>query len=1292
MNEPDLSYQAFYQSEVSRAQAFKGSLAGLIEVNGPTGLGKTSALVKPSQQGTESVLNYLQHSGLQAIFVTHRWNILQGLIEDVTKQGYPCSVLYSRHEQICAAVLGHPLSHEKQEAGLANWRTHIGVLADKHLWVHERYSLEALRQCCSTIEHRAKRLERVKSSQNPDDNELREQFESELGRVCAQLEQMIVQNLEQLEKRKREHRKNFNAKRRNNTGIVYAEVEKITLFRQNEWVRRVLPGIVWKDENQPLLVMTTHKFFNGFFDGRRRVRMGDAALSGYVIFIDEFEYQEPVLLALLSQAQRVQELPQCLGVLIDEGKRLIARARIAQSENESLIKLLKELAQHFEEAVTELSEQGIAFPAQRALVKAPNTSFSPRYLFQSDYTISQLPTFLEPRDHGLEVVQEKTAHSVTAGYFLSRLERLLRKTLQTLSKLPVEGQVGSGRSLYDEFMHLLFNSVNDYQSGHYHQSLNNAIFKGAVANTNLPELAEWRKTNVVPHTQAHIHGFSCWMFAEAKEQLDKLRIVQKRAHIPTTPEALLVALASRNLVFGLSATSMIARSLGNFDLKWVYRALTNIADQRSQSADGTHTPITPNAESLRHQQSLIAHLKQIKDKQRKNQLSVEVCDFTSKSDTPEIAAALDLLTADFFQAEQASIAESTHEHRYNCLFAMLSIMGKAAGNEQHRGHLAFVNSIRYLRKWLENDRAFESRRNLAGFSEKLNPSDRAAIPEALFKSHWFKPVVVRGHVLILCLLTAQSQKSLGFADLYAQAFSTPFNVVVMTQVASATNGINLDFEFWKDGRLKKSDLTCLYLYEARHFYFSVPEAKAGGEQMATIGAQIRQVQKLRQAAQISERDYRHYIGSLMVSDKRQVSQLNNVVYKATDDYVSNLAADVQQQVGRLERVWDKTPETNIYIQTELAGALTRYAENPHGFSRHRFLISSLNEGLLDALAAKQASQVSIDPLTLLFAPVQDGRQIKEIIDDHLVGLIRYSREADCEPGVTEKIQRTWESIGRAALRRDLACSFAGKDLGLRHIETLSLKDWSCIRLPADADPAKGVWQCGDGRFLSDRAPASRLYSLKPLYRWVPHHEAIVRWFNHHGYATSAEVSSGLEEHFMFHPHFAQRILQGRIGEEALRGLFDNESITCSTKLLHQRTLELYDFHIVNTPIFIDAKFWGLATLRQADEAFQASLNSDDSGNAERTALTEKVLALRKHLFKDARLVVANLVGSDGEAALKGFDLQLNPMDVNDAPILVLSSCIHPDQQNKTTPGFAGLCELARRYQAQAASLPMNFKG
>ncbi|MDP5292459.1 hypothetical protein Q9290_09175 [Oceanimonas sp. CHS3-5] len=1278
----ECSYQHFYLSQINRALAGGSTLAGLIEVNGPTGLGKTSALFKPSPEKVSSVLSYLKAKGLQGIFVTHRWNILHELIRDVIDCQHPLSVLYSRQEQLSAAVSGKPLPHESVTTELLPWQQHIQSLSEAQLWVNELCPLDVLHRLCTTIENRANRLERIQKSQNPDDLDLKLQFEQELGRTCKQLEKAVLQNMAFLVKLSQKNNIKTKGKRRNNIGLDNPGLKKLEQYRQHPWIRKILPAIVWRDEYQPLLVMTTHKFFNGFYDGQQRTRMGDMNLEGYVVFIDEFEYQEPVLLELLSQAQRVQELPQCLGVLVDEGSRLIARSRIANSKNEELLRILDELEGDFEKTLLALSDKGIDFPNQRALVRDDSCEFIPRYLFRSDYAISQSPTHLEPAPHGLMVVQNRSKTSVTAGFFLAQLEQLLRHTLIRLSRLPVEAQIGSGRSLRDEFMHLLFNSVNDYQSGHYHQSLNNAVFLGAIPNTNLPELVDLKNTNVLPHTQAHVHGFSCWMFTGASEQLDSLRIVQKRAHIPTTPEAILVTLASRNLVFGLSATSMIERSLGNFDMKWVYSALNEIARKRKDEDGNLPVPITPHENCIRNQSELIDVLKRKKASKRCNQLSVEVFDFTSKDEASgkDIADSLDHLPADFFQHDRETIPDSTKEHRRNCLHAMLEIMNIASSNNKHKGHLTYVNSIHFFCKWLNEESAHASRKRLEWFNDEIDSKNKCMIPLLVGQSPWFKPVIVKGHVVIICFLTAHSQKDPLFLEQYSKAFGTNFRVIIFTQVASATNGINLDFEVVENDLLKRTDLTCLYLYEARHFYFSVPDKEDAGERMASIGAQIRKLQKLRQSAQVSEKDYRHYIGALMRSNKREVSQLNNALYKSTPDFVCNLAADVQQQVGRMERVWDKTPETRIYIQTELAQTLRKYADDIHGYGKHKDFISTLNEGLLQGL---QKANFSVDPLALIFTPAQRGEKIREIIDEYLVGNIRKSRKDNNNVDVVS-LHKTWESIGRAALRRDLACSFTGSELGVFEKDKLTLKDWACIHLPCGADPEKGVWYYPDGRFLAESDYNARHYRLQPIYRWITHHHAITTWFNRHGYVTSEAVASGLETQYLFHPDFAQRILQGRIGEESIRALLDEEGITSTTELLHNNTLELYDFNISGTPLFIDAKYWGMDTQREADIAFQNAIQEQTGSQI--FSLSDKVKELRRLISSEAKIVILNLVGSDGNATLKSFDLKMSPVGFSDASIFVLSSCLDPYSPDVTTPGFIGLCELIRQFKSRSSLL------
>src|SRR5699024_9141492 len=136
-------------------------------------------------------------------------------------------------------------------------------------------------------------------------------------------------------------------------------------------------------------------------------------------------------------------------------------------------------------------------------------------------------------------------------------------------------------------------------------------------------------------------------------------------------------------------------------------------------------------------------------------------------------------------------------------------------------------------------------------------------------SPWFTYVWLARQPLLLCWLTADSQKDPQFATEYAKAFASGIKVLVFTQVASATNGINLNIDMPDrktmpdsnartqnvNGKLRNQDLSCIYLYEGRHFYFSTSFSPSGEPEMTGIGAQIRQLQKLRQGAFVSQLDY-----------------------------------------------------------------------------------------------------------------------------------------------------------------------------------------------------------------------------------------------------------------------------------------------------------------------------------------------------------------------------------------------------------------------------------------------------
>lgn len=85
----------------------------------------------------------------------------------------------------------------------------------------------------------------------------------------------------------------------------------------------------------------------------------------------------------------------------------------------------------------------------------------------------------------------------------------------------------------------------------------------------------------------------------------------------------------------------------------------------------------------------------------------------------------------------------------------------------------------------------------------------------------------------------------------------------------------------------------------------------------------------------------------MLNRKNEISRLNGE-YKRTSDYIKNTAANVQQQVGRIERARCEVPNAEIHLDAELAKDLSRFASLPI-YTSNRRQLSALNRQLLDTL-------------------------------------------------------------------------------------------------------------------------------------------------------------------------------------------------------------------------------------------------------------------------------------------------------------------------------------------------------
>ncbi|MGP9800492.1 hypothetical protein [Rheinheimera sp. NSM] len=1266
-------------------------IAGFAQLEGPTGGGKTSSLFRDGHgDGTSPVLETIKKLGYQAIFVTHRWNILHDVYHQASvakdSAGSPItvSVLYAQDDNLVAAITQQPLPHEKncQSAELPCPFTSIeamrrdGSLFDKEL-------TDQLLVACKKVKQLSSRIERMMGRAGSIyPQEYVGLDEEKLSRLCSQIERLLLKNMFTLEKEVRNQSSRYGA----DSEEACAAQKRLDNFRSNTWIRRVFPAIVWRDEHQHLLVMTTQKLFSSFYDGARKVRMSSGDLSGHIIFIDEFDYQADVLQQLLSQAQLVQEPPECLGQLLEAGKRLLKRLQYVDTDPiptiyESLSQLIKDLEQALEDKRIDLSDA-------RALLVPINQkdNFKTQFLFRSDHLVTSDRLSMQRVEHGYEIQVVKPGDpfgddTIPVGDFLRLMEQFVRRFSLLVSDIAVAQD--EAQDYLFKLSRLLFDSANDYRPSYYSSALPN-VSMFSLPRSDLPELGQIRESNLLPNTHANVFGLANWLLKQnaADADIDPLRLQIRRAFLPTTPEGLLVSLCSRNLVFGLSATSFLERAIGSFDLRWVRNALMYVADARDASKGASFLgdqfndrpeswfkkPI-PFIQTIDHktlQKNVIRQIVQTKKSIRKSKLSLHVDPDLPTEFAIDIEELTDSLPGAFFQSDDFPISEYVREHRFNVLVNLIGVIEKASKRSHHRGQLVFVNSIRYLKKWLFDDQAELSRSKQSWLSIAEPAYSERTLPEVFSEfEDVFVPVKAHDTELLICLLTAESQKRRSFYEAYQAAFETGRTVLVVTQTASATNGVNLDFTLPETQQ--QMDLTCLYLLEERHFYFSVSDSDDVGSEMAHAGYQLRNLEKLMRAGEISRDQHRKFILPVMENNRKGIAELNEL-YKRSADYIKNTAADIQQQVGRIERAWSEVPSVEIHLSEELAKVLTIFASTPE-YINHKNQISDLNNQLLEELTSRQDSK-DIDLLSMLMTPQQNGENAVEIVEMNLIPAIRASRESASD---TKGISDLWSQLGKAVLQFDYAWKPSRNPFGL----DCELYKWACFECPEDSINGPVWFNPDTWQFFSKKSsPEHVKFDPDKLYVHIRKSPTIIDWFNKRSYRTSIfPAANSLQEQYLFHPKIVQRLLQGRLGEEAIRALLSEKSITTSARVVDSRVMELFDFHVIGQPYYIDAKYWGSETLNDADEEYQNWLNCGAKDSDAPLGLIEKLRTIRAVLGSDAILVIANFIGRDKNNPLHCFDDKLNRVRDTEASIVILEGCLTSEPYEEFTLGFEQLTRL-----------------
>lgn len=1356
------SYQQLFSHAFQNNKSANGpkGIAGLLLFNGPTGLGKTSSLfMNPKNSAHLSILENVQKSGHSSIFITHRWNILNDLyhsLSDYKKSDgspYTASIVYARDVTFKAAILKQPLPHES--SANTNSQNSVSQYPDPY------QNLSLLKESCTLspefqlskaykdidqIKYLIIDIESIKKGASRNPNALQTMAE-QLNSLCGIFEHRLVANIEYL---KQQIKQAKCAKE----GISIAE-DRLKSFCKNPWIQRIFPALKWRLESQDLLIMTTHKFFLSFFDGQSYQRLSKSSLKNYVIFIDELDYQAKELQSLLAEDQPIQELAECLGQIFFDSKVPMRKLAVTHPE---LHHPLNELRTSFFKALTEkqipLTENRSLYIPEDLYLKR-QMPYEIRYLFKSDQLISNGMIKLVHTQDGYDVyTNEKDIppdiKTIAIEDFIRIFESYLIKFRRVLLQLEDENDAKK-EDQFRQLLNAFFVHRNDNRQTYYSKTIP-AISPYLLTEVDLTELKTVQSGNLIPYTYQNINGFTVWAISShgAQNELDKLRLQTERALMQTTAEALLLDLSARNFVVGLSATAYLDRALNNFDFPWIKSSLSYIKDARTPELKvdrfGTTfstedkrkfanrpIPYLESKEDQRHQESLIQFLKAEKEAIRDTKLEVIPTCFNLPNEILQTDIPIfEPLTPEFFKSSLYSHESvSTLEFRKSIVQDLISVCYLVDKNREQQGQIAFVNSFKYFKKWLTHNDATVSRRRVQ--SLKVGES----LPKSPLWKNLSKPqqtdlasfsndkrecfthfIQVEDRPIFIWFLDAQCQKKRNFQNAYSASFHLGCPVLIITQTTSASNGINLDYTSALDEHL---DLSMIYLVESQHFYFSdnmedkIQNSPTVGN-MSKVSHEIRNLYKFSQKYGLSNSKFSQFIPSLI---SRKPSNIN-IEYKKSFDYCLNTMATLQQQIGRLERVWKKQPHsTKLYMTETLVQEVGRFSRSIE-YSNHKHLLSHFNTEVIAQVSIVQENldtQSLIDQFRTKTFP---GDTIVDVIDNLIIPTIQNLRKT----GHTQEahyLHQIWVKFGDAILRQQYNWSlldetkippYKGGNQDIHEIVKYLKKPiftWACFRVPLETTDLSQIWYHPQTfHFYATQKEHCVPYNFTEIYDLITHNKDLAFGFRLRGYVTSSDkaptymIDDHYTDRFALHPFMVQRILKGRIGEKAIEIILEKSDFLVHKTLISARTFENYDIAIKNSNFRIDAKFWSQSFLNQVEDKYYNWRRYDcnqhllfdkkeknppykpvhvESSNfvtdveTDPQKLIDKLHTIRQHEGENTKLVIANLFDHTNNSKLLGYDEYLQPVALDKASIYLLNSVLDKSDPNQLSAAFKTLRTL-----------------
>lgn len=1134
---------------------------------GGTGLGKTRGIRKI----IESSHKYQDER--KFIYVANRVQLLNEMYDDLIKNHdlSPNEVIHLERNR---DTIVNALSSTNRD-GFYKLATSEGI---QHYVGKLGLDFVAIERACKQIEHIVDFLETEK------DFEITQMMDSNLERLARDVKnffKLILRNVDDSD---------------------------YDILVQNPIIQTIFPYIAFKyNEDAKVLLLTIHKGFLGFFDGKYNINL--TRVRKNIIFLDEFDFLEPDLLQLICSAPQIEDP----FIFVELFHRAMKRHKLPLDEypvskkDESKIKQIRARLIEIVEKIDELSEvDGIDFP----IINQFTTKIDDKQaaIFQTSRTVVKKPLFLRETSRSFEIITENIAGSFNA----MRLFNLVNwATAQIL---------------------FLFKDIESIDQTIYTEMLNHCFPQSYLAD-QVRRIAQLPQ----PHHEQYTRfgalldsGFGLYEIQDLQQVTDQDEVKFRHYAIHTTPEKVILAMASNNLVFGLSATADIPRFVKHFNEAWIKRQLL----------DNEANFFEINQED----DEIIQQLNREKIEKRENAVTVSLAKDITEYDDGQKFINFIKTVAEHFVGFGKDDPGGYRRQRAEKFFALLFEIIQC-GVKSDETHLLFYTTFSQIEFILSQPKAQD--KNL--FVAKPISKDRHFRAYRLeFYGQNFNVAFYDAPQAKYIRDSQEAKKN------FNQLFWEGIPVILITQYASAGNGVNLQYLPHADATEDdETDFNTVHLLESPFFYFDgIDFDKQTATEITTaIKKNIWYQAKLYEAKVISQSTFLGLLENIRFNDF-------NSTYRyspnrgLSDDSLKNRIATYIQALGRTERVWHKIPDQHVVLSHEVLDDFKVFSSEDNFayiLEERQLRLSNNLAQVLEQIPSlvKRVRRKARDHAVETLASTNE--KSKQYIHELLQRLHAFrSGNGD------ERAKSEWIALRLSALEH----AFAEQILETYHAYfTTNLADDGLLYM----DDELRIYP--RGKHPTDARPRR----VNSVYDVIQSNKVISDYFMARGFELEFDSASN---HF-FTPYFYQSILVGAVGEAAIQAVL-RANLIRATEDLPDPLYELADLKIKDKPWYIDCKNYsertlGNFSLPREDIAYHPKLNE---GAFIKQAQSKLSKMQKYHAnISEPKLVYLNLVHS-GDRIKRYLDSDFNAVNsFADAQIIIIQGIIEVSSPNSYSTPF-----------------------